>query len=162
MQTTASSSLKSEKMKRCEPIYDSIRKKWVAATPEEKIRQHLIRHMIEKLGYPSLWMAIEKELAQLPHIQPKSAMEIAKRRADILVFAPNTQSPLLLIECKATALNPVFIQQVTGYNEVVKAPFVSLANGKQVMTGYYNAELGKYCFENGLPHFADLIHSGNF
>ncbi len=145
-------------MKKCEPIYDPIRKKWVAATPEEKIRQYLIRHMTEKLGYPPLWMAIEKELAQLPHVQPKSAMEIVKRRADILVFAPNTVSPLLLIECKATALSQAFAQQVIGYNALVKAPFVSLANGKQVLTGHYDPELGKYCFESGLPSFADLMH----
>ena len=145
-------------MKKCEPIYDPIRKKWVAATPEEKIRQHLIRHMTEKLGYPSLWMAIEKELAQLPHIQLKSSMEIVKRRADILVFAPHTLSPLLLIECKATPLNQAFVQQVIGYNSVVESPFVCLANANQVMTGYYNTELGKYCFENGLPHFSDLLN----
>lgn len=149
-------------MKKCEPIYDPIRQKWVAATPEEKIRQYLISHMTQKLGYPALWMAIEKELAQLPHILPQSAMEIVKRRADILVFAPHTLSPLLLIECKATALSQAFLQQVIGYNTLVKAPFVSLANGKQVMTGYYNAELGKYCFESGLPRFTDLIQSGEF
>ena len=130
----------------------------MAATPEEKIRQYLICHLTQKLGYPSLWMAIEKELAQLPHIQPQSTMGIVKRRADILVFAPHSLSPLLLIECKATPLSEAFIQQVIGYNALVKAPFVSLANGEQVLTGCYNPEQGKYCFENGLPHFSDLIN----
>ncbi|MFC2049268.1 type I restriction enzyme HsdR N-terminal domain-containing protein [Chlamydiota bacterium] len=144
------------KSKKAEPIYDPIRKKWVESTPEEEIRQHLVRHMIAMLGYPPLWMAIEKELAQLPSLQLKPAQEIAKRRADILVFAPHTHSPLLMIECKALPLTEAFTQQVIGYNTFVQAPFVALANGKEVLTGHYSAEKGRYCFEKGLPHFVSL------
>lgn len=137
-------------------LFDPIRKKWVEATPEEKIRQHLIRYMIDTLGYPPLWMAVEKELSQLPHLQLTPTMEIAKRRADILVFAPHTLSPLLLIECKAVPLTEA-IEQVVGYNALVQAPFVALANGKEVMTGHYNAELGRYCFNHGMPSFEALV-----
>lgn len=146
-------------MRKKEPIYDPIRKKWVEAAPEEEIRQHLVRYMIDKLGYPPLWMAIEKELAQLPHLKLKPAIEIAKRRADILVFAPHTHSPLLLIECKAVALTEAFTQQVIGYNAVVKAPFVALANGRQVMTGHFEAALSQYRFERGLPSFEGLMEA---
>lgn len=139
-----------------ENIYDPIRKKWVSATPEEQIRQHLIRHMVEILGYPPLWLAIEKELSHFVSNLSQSVRDLAKRRADILVLAPGALSPLLLIECKAVALNQTFIQQVLGYNDLIQAPFVSLANGNEVMTGHFDAEKGRYCFEKGLPAFADL------
>ena len=137
-------------------IYDPVRKKWVDQTPEEIIRQLLIKHMIEKLGYPIALIAVEKELAQLPHLRLKHSAQIAKRRADIIVFSKGALLPLLLVECKATPLTPKFAQQVIGYNSFVGAPFVALANEKQVLTGCYDLHSGMYRFEKGLPTMQDL------
>jgi hypothetical protein len=138
-------------------IYDTVRKKWVAATPEEMIRQWLIRQMVEKLGYPRILIAIEKELSQLPHLKLKPYKEIPKRRADIIVFSPGTLKPLLMIECKAVALTPKFAQQVIGYNTVVGASFLAMANDKHVLTGCFDTQAGMYQFKKGLPDFETLI-----
>ena len=65
------------------------RKKWVAKTPEELIRQFLIGQMIEKLDYPKSLIAVEKELSQLPQLAVPitSKDQLPKRRADIIVFS---------------------------------------------------------------------------
>jgi Type I restriction enzyme R protein N terminus (HSDR_N) len=152
-----SSSAKSDR----DTIFDPIRKKWVERTPEEVIRQLLLRQMVEKLGYPRSLIAIEKELAQLPHLKLISSKQIPKRRADIIVFARGKEQgsllPLMLVECKATPLTPKFAQQVIGYNAFVGAPFVTLANKRQVLTGRYDMAAGMYRFEQGLPPFDKLL-----
>ena len=43
-------------------IFDSQRKRYVALTPEEWVRQNFIRFLIEEKGYPAAYLAIEKQL----------------------------------------------------------------------------------------------------
>ena len=50
-------------------LFCPLRKIWVAALPEEKIRQALIQKMTQHLGYPLGNIALEKSLDQLPHLQ---------------------------------------------------------------------------------------------
>ena len=33
-------------------IFDTIRRRWVALTPEEWVRQHMVRYLTEDLEYP--------------------------------------------------------------------------------------------------------------
>lgn len=153
----ASSNLKSE-------IYDSIRKKWVIETPEERIRQGWVQKMVQELGFPLSLIALEKELATLPHLFHLPPDQIPKRRIDILVFAKNIHPsyplyPLLMIECKACVLNPKNAAQVIGYNETVKAPFVGVANDKQIMIGKYDPLEKHFAFRQGLSSYSDLLSS---
>jgi Type I restriction enzyme R protein N terminus (HSDR_N) len=137
-------------------FYDFLRRKWVKATPEEVVRQRLIRWMVEELGFPSHLMAIEKELAQLPHLQNLPLAQIPKRRLDLLVFSPKDLSPLLMIECKATTLSSKSIRQLIGYNYFVKASFICLANHHEVLTGLFCLSEKKYRFQKGMPRFEQL------
>ena len=143
-----------------ECLYDPVRKKWVEKTPEEVVRQRLIKKMVEELEYPIALLAVEKELSSLPHLQLISTKKIPKRRADIIVFTKGRTSlfPLLMIECKALPLTLKFAQQVIGYNTFVKAPFVALANENQMMTGSYNEKSGMFGFTPGLPPYQTLIN----
>ena len=43
-------------------IFDEIRKKFVALQPEEWVRQHVIRFLIEEKKYPKSLINVEKEL----------------------------------------------------------------------------------------------------
>lgn len=112
-------------------LFDRFRNSWVAATPEEKVRQKLLSLMIEQLGYPKELLAVEKQLSEIPHL--KSTMHLPKRRADILCFAKNIHPeheifPLLLIECKEGKSKEGAEPQVLGYNHFVQAPYVAVAN----------------------------------
>jgi len=44
-------------------IFDSQRKRYVSLTPEEWVRQHFIRFLIEEKGYPAAYLAVEKQLS---------------------------------------------------------------------------------------------------
>jgi hypothetical protein len=151
----ASSNLKSE-------LYDVVRKKWVKQTPEERIRQGWVQKMILELGFPLALLTVEKELATLPHLSHLPPSEIPKRRVDILVFAKNIHPayslyPLLMIECKALSLNSKNAAQVIGYNNVVQAPFVGIANDQRIMIGRYDPLEKHFSFQEGLPSYSDLL-----
>jgi len=142
--------------------FDPVRKKWVEATPEENIRQDLIEKMLGELGYPLSFLSVEKELSLLPHLQLAAKEAVPRRRADVLVFAKGLHPdhalfPLLMIECKAVPLTPKFASQVVGYNAIVQAPFLALANGGQILTGFFDHNGGHYRFEPGLPTYAELL-----
>jgi hypothetical protein len=100
-------------------LYDPIRQKAVAGTPEERVRQSLLHQMIGPLGYPKSLIAVEASIA-------------SGRRADIIAYNHSHQ-PLLLIECKATPMDEeVVFRQAFGYNGSIGAPFWALAHSEGI------------------------------
>jgi|LakMenE18May11ns_1017448.scaffolds.fasta_scaffold9807293_1 hypothetical protein len=145
-------------------IHCRIRKEWIVATPEERIRQKLLAYMIEDLAFPASQIALEKALKQMPHLQLESRYAIPNRRADITCFAKGIHSkhnlfPLLVVECKAVALNAKFLNQVLGYNHFLGAYFVCLANQQEIRTGWYDTTLKTYRFIDYLPSYDHLLRS---
>src|SRR5690349_17670706 len=105
-------------------IFDEIRKKWIKATPEEKVRQKWLHHFVHSLGFPKELIAVEKDLKDLPQLVAK---EVPDRRVDILCYGRRVDSsffPLLLVECKEKG-GTFAKEQVIGYNAFVQAPFVA-------------------------------------
>ncbi len=97
--------------------------------PEERIRQHLLQVLIEKLGYPKSRVVIEKELSLLPHLLGKN---VPKRRLDVLVYDHELR-PLIVFECKAAKVTQDALDQVLGYNHVIEAPFVAVVGDGEVL-----------------------------
>ncbi len=126
-------------------VFDPIRGSWVAATPEERVRQQWIQRMIGSLGFPKGFLVVEKQLKELPHLQGAS---VPDRRLDLLVLS--SLYPLLLIECKAGPLSEDGMDQLIGYNHYVKAPFLALVNEREVKFAYPD---GRGSF---LPTFQEL------
>ena len=126
-------------------------------TPEERVRQKLLQIMVRDLGFPPKMLAVEKELSKLPHLL--LTPDVPKRRLDILAFAKRGGeiAPLLLVECKAVKLTPAFAQQVVGYNALVQAPFVCLANQQEVLMGSFDDEAGHFRFQPGLKSYRRLL-----
>lgn len=136
-------------------LYCLIRKKWVLATPEEIVRQTMIKKMIGDLGFSYEGFAIEKGLDQMPHLS-YGARSLPKRRADIIYFAKDihpvhTYYPLLLIECKAVPINAKMMRQIIGYNYYVLSFFVALANQDQMCLGWKDPIEKDYAFLDYLP-----------
>lgn len=136
-----------------------IRKEWIKASPEEQVRQKLISFMINDLDFPASMISVEKELRHIPHL--KLQEDIPNRRADIICFAKGIHPdfnlyPLLLVECKATSLTPKVLQQVTGYNRLLQAYFVAIANDQKIQTGWYEKEKKEYLFVHHLPSYQEL------
>ncbi|MGA8164702.1 MAG: type I restriction enzyme HsdR N-terminal domain-containing protein [Waddliaceae bacterium] len=138
-----------------------IRKISVDALPEERVRQGLLSHMINDLGYPPSYLAVEKGLPRMPHLTARDR-RIPKRRADIVCFAKGIHAghglyPLLLIECKAEALTPKAVNQVVGYNYFLRSYFIAIANQKEIKTGWYDAVSRRYSFVSYLPSYQQLL-----
>lgn len=147
-------------------LFCPLRKIWVAALPEEKIRQALIQEMTQRLGYPLRSLALEKSLSQLPHLQAKASLP--RRRADLIVFAKDLHPqhpfyPLLLIECKAIPLTDKVLRQIIGYNQFVGAYFIAAVNQTNTYLGWYDAQRQDFCFQEGLLSYDLLLKkaSGN-
>src|SRR3954469_13940291 len=74
-------------------IFDLVRRRFVALTPEEWVRQHLIHFKVTRCRYPLSLMAVEKVVK----------VNGLSQRADIVVFNRDGL-PWLLAECKAPAV----------------------------------------------------------
>ncbi len=138
-------------------VFDPLRKIWVAATPEEIVRQKLLLRMTDELGYPKELLAIEKELTELPHLTKKN---LPQRRIDILCFGKNIHPdhslyPLLLIECKREKLFSAAKEQLLGYNAFVQAYFVALVSREEILFGFRTGK--DYQFLAFLPPYAQLV-----
>jgi hypothetical protein len=116
-----------------------IRKRWVADTPEERVRQNLIQKMIGELGYPKGLISVEKK--------------IGERRYDLVCYTKSMQ-PLLLVECKAEKIDEAAENQAVGYNASLKAPFICLASPTEIKTLWQEREkIGSVPF---LPTYSEL------
>lgn len=96
-----------------------IRNRIIKRTPEEIVRQSLLNKMIFDLGFLRGLIAVEKQ--------------VGTRRYDLVSYTPEMR-PLLLVECKAGPIEKKAASQAFGYNDEIKAPFVSLANANEVRT----------------------------
>jgi hypothetical protein len=120
--------------------------------PEEKIRQSLVKFMKESLGYPKEMISIERSLSSFPHLKGK---KVPNRRFDIAVFGTKDVIPLLVIECKAVPIDDKAFDQVIGYNHLVQAPFIALANGDLLITLVKDGST--YNQVDGLPTYEHLL-----
>lgn len=125
-------------------IFDIIRKKYVALTPEEWVRQHLVHHLIAVGGCSPALMAVEKGL--LVHGRQK--------RFDILVYHPDG-FPLLLAECKAPNMpvNEGTFKQAAVYNKTLNVKHLVVTNGIALFTCSYAADFSTYQIRDYLPVF---------
>lgn len=139
-------------------LYCLIRKIWVAATPEEYIRQNTLRYLVECLEFPKASIAVEKDLSALTH----SLETFPNRRADILCYSKKLSGelhPLLLIECKAVKITPKELRQIIGYNHFLKASFIALINQTEKKLGWFNSQISDYNFINYIPKYPELTKS---
>jgi hypothetical protein len=101
-------------------IFDPARKKYVALTPEEWVRQHLIHYLSKDKGYPLGLMKVEKEFKY----------NKLTKRADIIV-CDRTGAPLLMAECKSpdVEITQGVFDQAVRYNLIMDVELMILSNG---------------------------------
>lgn len=127
-------------------VYDRLRRQWVAATPEELVRQSWLHKMVEQLHYPPSLLVVEKELKHLPHLSDYEG-SLPNRRVDILSF--DRLRPLLLIECKQRVSEEA-MEQAVAYNLFVQAAFVAIVDQNQICLRSHDRLL------DWLPPFSEL------
>lgn len=127
-----------------EQIFDPVRNKWIKLTPEEWVRQHLIRFLNEEQKYPLGLMAVEKELV----------LNDLKKRADLIIYTRRGEK-LLLAECKApsVALSQSTFEQAARYNLTLRVPFILITNGLQHYCAKINFDTQNFEIQSNLPQF---------
>ena len=129
-------------------IFDGIRKKYVALTPEEWVRQHLIHYLIWEKNYPASLISVET---------PLKYARMGKR-SDVLVSDRNGQ-PLILAECKApeVAITQRVFEQIAVYNLAIQAPCLMVTNGLQHYCMAAATESLPARFLNEVPDYGNLL-----
>jgi len=125
-------------------IFDSQRKRYVSLTPEEWVRQHFVRFLIEVKGYPAALLAVEKQLT----------MNGMKKRCDAILFDKEGQ-PFMIIEFKApnVAVTQATFDQVAVYNAKLKVSFFIISNGLEHYCCKVNTETARYEFFPEIPDY---------
>ena len=103
-------------------VFDIVRNRFVALTPEEWVRQHFILYLHQQLLYPLELMQVEGSIS----------LNGMSKRCDIVVYGSNVR-PLIIVECKkeTVPLTQKVIDQACRYNLVLQVPFLCLTNGTQ-------------------------------
>jgi hypothetical protein len=128
-------------------IFDPVRRKYVALTPEEWVRQHFVHYLVEHLKVPMSHIAVEKSLR---------VNNLAKR-ADIVIFKGGLK-PILVVECKAPSveINEEVFYQVLRYNMALRVDYLILTNGLRHIYCKVNYEDQKAIFIEDLPFYDQL------
>lgn len=127
-------------------IFDIIRKKMVALTPEEWVRQHLIHYLIQEKIYPSSLIQVEYGLT----IMEKPF------RVDVAAFSKEYK-PILLCECKAPTvqLSSKTIGQAALYNMKQKSSYLLITNGIEHYCIFFNGE--QWQMLNEIPPYESVF-----
>ncbi|WP_372947552.1 type I restriction enzyme HsdR N-terminal domain-containing protein [Mariniphaga sp.] len=125
-------------------IFDLVRRRFVLLTPEEWVRQHFMRYLIEEKKYPESLMAVEKQIT----------LNGKLFRFDLLVYRRNGQ-PLLIAEFKAPGIkiSQDTFDQVVRYNMSLKVERVVVSNGLQHFVCEVDYEQNSYKYLREVPEF---------
>lgn len=129
-------------------IFDVIRRKFVALTPEEWVRQHWIHYLTESLGYPSALLGVEISFV----------VEGLRKRFDLAACSRSGQ-PIMLVECKApdVALSPDVFDQLAVYHQTLQARYLVLSNGLKHYCLEYQSVNGSYRLIQQIPSWGEVM-----
>ena len=123
-------------------IWDEARTKWILLTPEELVRQHMVRYLIEGLGFPLGRIAVEYTLKVVG----------LTKRADIIVFDAQGM-PFMLVECKAPQIpvSQATFDQAARYNLTLEVPYLVVTNGMEIFAAEIFIDQKKWEFLKEIP-----------
>ena len=129
-------------------IFDPFRSKYLVLTPEENVRQHFARYLMEELSYPATLMMSEHSLT----------LNKMNKRCDLIVF-DKSGAPLVLVECKApeVKISQAVFDQVARYNQVFKVSYLMVSNGLKHYCCKIDFASGNIDFLNAMPGYEELI-----
>lgn len=126
-------------------VFDPLRRRFVALTPEEEVRQKVLYLLVEQLHVPAGLVAVEYSVK----------VNGLDKRADAVVFGTEGR-PLMIVECKApsVALTQSVLEQALRYHSALQPKFLLLSNG----TTTYCLKVGEGTIQamDYLPDFAEM------
>ena len=128
-------------------VLDPLRRRFVALTPEEWVRQHFVNFLLTEKGYPAALIANEIQIN----------LNNQKKRCDSVVYNRNL-TPLMIIEYKAPDVNitQAVFDQIVRYNIVLKVKYLIVSNGMNHFCCEMNYENQTFCYLPDIPLYKDL------
>jgi len=128
-------------------IFDVIRRRYVALTPEEWVRQHFVHFLIAHKGYPKSLMANEIILN----------LNGMKKRCDTVLYNKDLSAKMIL-EYKAPhiEINQAVFTQISTYNLVLKVDYLIVSNGLSHYCCKMDYEQQTYTFLADIPDYKAL------
>ena len=125
-------------------VFDILRRKFVALSPEEWVRQHFIHYLIEHKGYPQAYLANETELR----------IGAKKLRCDSVLYN-NVFQPRMIIEYKApsVAITQKVFDQISVYNTLLHVDYLVVSNGLCHYCCKMDYTNQKYLFLDDIPDY---------
>ena len=129
-------------------IFDILRKKYIALTPEEWVRQHFVHFLVEHKGYPAALMANEIQLK----VGEKTL------RADSVLYSRDLK-PRMIIEYKAPhiPITQKVFDQISIYNMLLHVDYLVVFNGLQHYICKMDYNDKKYLFLEDIPDYEELL-----
>ena len=128
-------------------IFDVIRRRYVALTPEEWVRQHFVHFLLAHKGHPQALMANEVQVQ----------LNGTKKRCDTVLYRRDLTARMI-VEYKAPEIEitqKVF-DQITRYNMVLKVDYLIVSNGLQHYCCRIDYEHNSYTFLQDIPEYQNL------
>ncbi len=125
-------------------IFDVLRRRYVALTPEEWVRQHFVHYLIEHKGYPKGLLANEVEL----RVGEKHL------RCDTVLY-DKALHPKIIVEYKAPeiAITQKVFNQITVYNMLLHVDYLIVSNGMQHYCCQMDYDQNRYMFLSDIPSY---------
>ena len=128
-------------------VFDFLRRRYVALTPEEWVRQHFTHWLIGHKGYPKGLLANEVEL----RVGEK------RLRCDSILYNKVSQ-PQMSIEYTAPSvkLQQRVFDQISTYNLLLHVDYLIVSNGIHHYCCRMDYERGSYAFLPDIPDYLQL------
>ncbi len=135
---------------RGEQIFDPVRKKYVALTPEEWVRQHFLNFLVEHRGCPVSLMKVERGLK----------FNNMQMRTDILIH-DRDGGAIAVVECKApeVKIDQNAFDQIFRYDRVLKVDFLLLTNGIEHYCCQMDHAKSTRTMINEIPRYEEMVRS---
>jgi hypothetical protein len=131
-------------------IFDSLRRRFVALTPEEWVRQHFLHYIIHEKNYPASLIAVEQQIV----------VNGQHKRCDAILYNKEMEA-IAIFEFKApyVPITQSTFDQAAVYNTKLNIHNIFLSNG---MNHYFYkvSPLQKtYHIQTEIPDFHQLSHN---
>ncbi|MDR2809916.1 MAG: type I restriction enzyme HsdR N-terminal domain-containing protein [Tannerellaceae bacterium] len=128
-------------------IFDPLRRKYVALTPEEWVRQHFVNYLIAEKRYPAGLLGNEITLR----------LNATTKRCDTIVYN-RFLVPLMIVEYKSTdvPITRAVFDQICRYNISLKVRFLTVSNGLRHFCCRIDYITPTYTFLDDIPSYDEL------
>ena len=124
MDKTADKEIKIRETDGRREVLDPVRRRYVALTPEEWVRQSLIHYLHHEMGYPLELMQVEAAIT----------LNGLTKRCDVVIYDA-TVHPVMIVETKKleVPIDQKVVDQACRYNLVLRVPYLLLSNSRQTL-----------------------------